>query len=305
MKDKHDEILNDTNLKNAVVISSEVADGLIGLNNTVFNIISKIYTPETQKALTGMTKLLEKFYESFSPCVRFIQSYDFTPIINALQQWQQFSSTYENIEHAFSICMEELYENKWFPSLIHNCRPAFMLELYDIMKATRTHTKKREKLIDRLVFQYYDKQMIKDIKSDFKRNTEIETCHKRIILEALYAFEKKKYATTQIILTSLWQGVIIEKTEHQAFYRDAKVKEMLSQLINKNDESELYSRFFEEYIYYNCNGKNEVKEDVPGRHGVAHGWFKKYPSKKAALNAVLFTQYLYNLRPLNLNQQTA
>ena len=39
-----------------------------------------------------------------------------------------------------------------------------------------------------------------------------------------------------------------------------------------------------------------MKEDVPGRHGIAHCWYNKYPTKKAALNAILFTDFLLNLQ---------
>ena len=56
--------------------------------------------------------------------------------------------------------------------------------------------------------------------------------------------------------------------------------------------------FFDEYIMYNCESVEEVKEDVPGRNSSAHSWYNKYPSRKAALNAILFTDFLLDIEPL-------
>ena len=36
--------------------------------------------------------------------------------------------------------------------------------------------------------------------------------------------------------------------------------------------------------------------DVPGRHSFAHAWYTKYPTRKSALNAILFTDFLLSLK---------
>ena len=41
----------------------------------------------------------------------------------------------------------------------------------------------------------------------------------------------------------------------------------------------------------------DVVDGVPNRHGVAHSWYPKYPSQKAALNAILLTDFVINLKP--------
>ena len=50
------------------------------------------------------------------------------------------------------------------------------------------------------------------------------------------------------------------------------------------------------YIFYDCNSSTDVIDDVPGRHGVAHSYYQKYPSKKAALNAILFADFLMKIK---------
>ena len=55
-------------------------------------------------------------------------------------------------------------------------------------------------------------------------------------------------------------------------------------------------------VFYKCYSMDEVIPDVPGRHSIAHGWFDKYPSRKAALNAILFTDFLIGLQPKEDNK---
>ena len=40
-----------------------------------------------------------------------------------------------------------------------------------------------------------------------------------------------------------------------------------------------------------------MKEGVPNRNGIAHSWYKKYPNKKASLNASVLTDFIINLNP--------
>ena len=50
---------------------------------------------------------------------------------------------------------------------------------------------------------------------------------------------------------------------------------------------------------YSCYSVEEVIDDVPGRNSSAHSWYSEYPSKKAALNAILFTDFLLRLELKN------
>jgi len=50
-------------------------------------------------------------------------------------------------------------------------------------------------------------------------------------------------------------------------------------------------------LWGDCYKPEQVIDGIPGRHAIAHGWLmmKKYPSRKEALNAILFTHYLVSL----------
>lgn len=69
-------------------------------------------------------------------------------------------------------------------------------------------------------------------------------------------------------------------------------------MIEENEFDKIFASFCEEFIFYDCRKVEEVKPDVPGCHGIAHCWYNTYPNKKMALNAILFTDFLLRLKPL-------
>ena len=87
---------------------------------------------------------------------------------------------------------------------------------------------------------------------------------------------------------------------HDNSYRVSKrTRENLNKLIEENEFDEVFSSFCEEFIFYDCRKAEEVTPDVPGRHGIAHCWYNTYPNRKVALNAILFTDFLLGLKPLD------
>ena len=66
----------------------------------------------------------------------------------------------------------------------------------------------------------------------------------------------------------------------------------------------IFSDYFNNFIVSNCNAVDDVVEGVPNRHGVAHSWYKKYPNKKATLNAVLLTDFIINLKPIEQTEES-
>ena len=75
-----------------------------------------------------------------------------------------------------------------------------------------------------------------------------------------------------------------------------ELRDAVAKLVEENQSSSTISAFYDTCIMYPCNSPKEAKPDVPGRHAVAHGWFERYPTKKAALNAILFTDFLLRLK---------
>ena len=117
---------------------------------------------------------------------------------------------------------------------------------------------------------------------------------KRILLEAIGAYRKRQYATTAIVLSSLWQGLIFDLSDCTDGRTDKKTKEFFAQIISKEKAPEIISQFHDTYIWGNCYAPNQVIDGILGRHAIAHGWLMetKYPSRKEALNAILFTNFL-------------
>ena len=139
-------------------------------------------------------------------------------------------------------------------------------------------------------YRIFNKTLIEKIRKSW-RDHGIPQYKLRILNQAVYAYHRKEYALTAITLSTMWQGMIADKTTLgvKGYQKDSKTKAQFRQISDINDFPEPYDAFFKEYIMYECHSENDVKEDVPGRHSFAHSWFNKYPSRKAALNAILLT----------------
>ena len=288
-------------------ISEEVNATKIHNVNQVFSTIAKstlmpairiAISPETQNALKIAAEISKKIYATISPIVKLIGEIDFTPIYEAVEILKKSSPAGVDYNALIKRCMQVLYQYRWFPASVYTCRISFFFELVDILNSTREGSKNRGRKVDSLMFSYYDKQVINGMKRACRMNNELNPSYKRLILEALNAYQKGKYGTTVFVLTMLWQGMISLKVDNRVYQSDSKIRESLKKLVYLNGEEEIYAEFFNTFIYYECSDFDKVKEDVPGRHGIAHGWMKEYPNRKMALNAVLFTEFLANLQPI-------
>ena len=116
--------------------------------------------------------------------------------------------------------------------------------------------------------------------------------------QAVQAYYRKEYAITVVMLSTMWEGIIYEKAHDARGKNGKRTKNNFEKLIEQNDFDALFQSFFDEYIMYDCRSTEQVIDDVPGRNSSAHSWYNKYPSKKAALNAILFTDFLLKLEPI-------
>lgn len=126
----------------------------------------------------------------------------------------------------------------------------------------------------------------------------------RILVQSIQAYNRREYALTVSALSTLWEGIIQEKMNDTSYRISRKTRENLSKLIEENEFGSIFSSFCDEFIFYNCTKPEDVKSDVPGRHGIAHCWYDTYPSRKMALNAILFTDFLLELKPIEKNYNT-
>ena len=115
---------------------------------------------------------------------------------------------------------------------------------------------------------------------------------KRLLKETLYAYRRKENGLVVGVLPTLWEGFIREKAAIEKKPSSKELRDAVAKLVEENQSSSTISAFYDTCIMYHCGSPEEAKPDVPGRHAVAHGWFERYPTKKAALNAILSTDFL-------------
>ena len=187
---------------------------------------------------------------------------------------------------------------KWFPHVLSAEEGDIQYEFLEIIVLTK-RSKNRIKKIDKLILNYYSKSKIEVIKKSWMRDDIPEHKH-RIIHQAVKAYHRKEYAITVTVLSTMWEGLIYDKAKDTRGKRGKLTKENFLKLIFNDDYNQIFADFFDEYIMYNCRLESEVKEDVLGRNSSAHSFYNKYPSRKEALNAILFTDFLVKLESLNI-----
>lgn len=229
---------------------------------------------------------------------KWLQSIDFSPLIDALKSLSEIGINFEykEIQEKF---LQAMFDAKWFPYAGWIAEYTIVEELLDILDTTR-NSKNRVKRIDKLIFSYYDTDEINSIKRRW-RKMDLPSYMTRILIQSVQAYQRREYALTVSALSTLWEGIIQEKVNKNKYRASKETRQSLTKLIKQNDFDEIFSSFCEEFIFYNCTRIEEVKADVPGRHCIAHGWYNTYPNRKVALNAIIFTDFLIQLEPLEKN----
>ena len=233
---------------------------------------------------------------------KWLNTIDFSPLTSILENIQNigFDYDYEEVNEVF---LKAMFDARWFPyaGWIADFRIVdAMLEILDTSRAS----KNRVKRIDKLIFSYYDKDEINNLKHGW-RQMNLPSYMTRILVQSVQAYHRREYALTVSALSTLWEGIIQEKMNDTSYRISRKTRDNLTKLIEENELDKIFSSFCEEFIFYNCTKPEDVKPDVPGRHGIAHCWYDTYPNRKMALNAILFTDFLLGLKPLeNTEEET-
>ena len=189
-----------------------------------------------------------------------------------------------------------MFEARWFPHAIHDASIELFENVTEVIDTTRQGSANRTKRLDRVFFAFYDKKTLDNLKRLWKNNNDIPAHNKKIATQAINAYHRKEYALTISALMTLWEGIIATKLGQEGDYRvSRRTRENIATLNEENDVSDIVTQFCQECIFYNCNSPEQVIDDVPGRHAIAHAWYSKYPSRKSALNAILFTDFLFEL----------
>lgn len=226
------------------------------------------------------------------PIQQFLYEIDFSPLYRTFKQLKGFNFSKYN-EKLNKIVVVEMFDAKWFPHALSINDGETLSGFFEIIQTTRK-SKNRIKKIDKLIFTKYNKNAIEVIKKKWRQKNIPE--HKmRMMHQAVQAYHRKEYAITVVMLSTLWEGIIYDKVNDTRGKTGKRTKEDFKKLIEQTNYDILFSSFFDEYIMYDCRSEEQVKEDVPGRNSSAHSWYSKYPSKKAGLNAIIFTDFLMNL----------
>lgn len=252
-----------------------------------------------------LTKLAMSYTQSLSSLSVAIQSMitlfsqiDYKPLL-------EIQCILPNLE-LDDIYLKELCKARWFPVriMMESTSIDFFVDIMNVIDDTKLDSESRIKKLDKIFIDYYDKNTLNGLKKSWKTLNNIPPHIKRILSETIEAYNRKQYALTVCALVTLWQGVIQEKAIGKQEWRtDEKTRKEFKALITANDCNNFIQHYFDEYIFYSCNSSDNVKDDVPGRNSVCHSWYIKYPTRKTALNAILFTEFLLGLSPVKKEQK--
>ena len=249
---------------------------------------------------TGLTALItnpvmQRIQTITSGLGKWLQTVDFSPLVRILENIQNigFDFDYEEVNEIF---LKAMFDARWFPYAGWIADFRIVDAMLEILNTSRV-SKNRVNRIDRLIFSYYDKEEINNFKRRW-RQMNLPSYMTRILIQSVQAYHRREYALTVSALSTLWEGIIQEKMNDNGYRISRKTRENLSKLIEENKFDNIFSSFCDEFIFYNCTKPEEVKSDVPGRHGIAHCCYDSYPNRKMALNAIIFTDFLLELKPI-------
>lgn len=250
--------------------------------------IVKSYQQHVSVIASKVVALLEELpYHAFSNVPKLIDGIDFSDVLKGFEK----------------IYYEEMVAARWFPHENFVSSTGSINKLIDIISHTRQGSKARTKELNKFAFDLYDKYTLKYMFSNWKKKT-LPKHILRMMCEAIKAYNCGWYASTVSILVPLWQGLIQQKATGTSESRtDAKTKAELQIIVQDNPHAKIIEAFCDEYIFYPCYSLEQVKDDVPGRHGVCHSWHKEYPTRKTALNAIIFTDFLLSLYPVENKEE--
>jgi len=291
---------------------SSFKDSLISASNLSSSISSMVkqyakeiaqFTESTTQTLQGMVSFSQEVITPFRQFYQYIAD----PLIDLLEL-RCNKDLAEEGKRLRTLVSQEALDAEWVPHFM--LYPDFEenIELMErVLFAIKSTKKSRNRVrkIDKIVFAYYTDKCIETIKRGW-RKLRLPSHLMKIMHQAVQAYYRKEYALTVSALSPLWERIIRDKANNVPLYDESgkKIKgenlsrQYLLRLIETNESEKVFQSFYEDYVLYDCRSDEQANSNVPGRNSTSHGWYSKYPRKKAALNAILFTDFLLNLEPL-------
>ena len=258
------------------------------------SLYNSIYT-----VIEGCTAALQAYVNS--PFVQWISSFDFTPLRTILEDLNFDSDVLTRYRELNERYLQVMYESKWFPYAGWTVDIELFAEVNEIIATSRGASQRREKRIDSVIMSYYTTKEIKNIKRGW-RNSDLEPHIKKILGQAIEAHLRGEYALTITCLATMWEGLIHKKANVVGRQGSKKTKEDFGKLLNENDFEPIFGEYYDKLIMSQCDTPEEVIEGVPNRNGISHSKYKRYPNKKASLNAILLTDFIIGLNPLPIEE---
>lgn len=257
-------------------------------------------TEAAGKASIALTSALTNFVQS--PFVKWLAEYDFSPILRAFESIAASGGLSNRIKEFKSAYLQAMYDCQWFPyaGLYANVR--LLEEINQILVTSRGKSKRRTARMDKAILTYYNTKEILEIKKRW-RNSNLESHIKKILGQAIEAHIRGEYVLTVSCLATMWEGLLKQKMPIKKRKKE-ELEDDIKELVLDNGYEEILGDFYNKLIIGTCYGVEDVKKGVPNRNGIAHSWYKKYPNKKASLNAILLTDFIISLTPKEQSEET-
>lgn len=220
---------------------------------------------------------------------------EFSSIITSFIQGLDLKNTIaiSQIDNEYNMA---LFQAEWFPYAGWDADVSILWEVKSVIDSSKKDSARRKHKIDKILFSYYTDKELKIIAKKLNKNTLISPVHKRIIKQAIQAYFRKEYAITTVMLSSLWQTLIYLKSGNTTSgHKENQSKQYFEDLVKQKKLAPQFNDYFSNFVMAACYGNNDVNPDVPMRNANAHGWYNKYPTKKAALNAILLTDFILEI----------
>ena len=192
-----------------------------------------------------------------------------------------------------------LYKLKWFPGAILTVGIRSFYKLINVLSnidEEDNHLEEHIEHIDSEIESFFTENDIKRINNNWA-NSELEEFIVRILGESLNAYLRGEFALTISTLATMWECLILKKLHITNRQKPKLTNQQFKELVLENDYEVVFSNYYFDFIVSQCEGVDDIVDGVPNRHSIAHGWYRNYPTKKAALNAILFTDFIINLEP--------
>lgn len=209
-------------------------------------------------------------------------------------KWLKYHG-YNSFTDANSNLILKLAEANWCPYIGEITDSSVVFDIFKMIAECGNDADNFKENIDKLLLDYYDDKEITEIKNSWEKCS-YDDVYKQLLAEAIDNFICKKYASTCVLLTSLYGRLIFIKTGlvFDREYGD-KVKVGFKKLLPQNNDKEKFFNYLDKEVLYQCNKLEDIRDESPGRNELMHGWYNNYPSRKKALNAIIMTDFILSL----------